>query len=104
MVKLQSQNGPPIALLPERTEPPKEARITWSPVGAESNVPFSGSSYLNVRKALIETFGPFPIVLRNPEHMIVLAAMAAAAGAGSLAYDTLRRALSNQSGIELRDL
>lgn len=114
MVKPTPVYEPPVGIVPtveiagRRTEPlgppsTSQQRITWSPVGTESNVPFSGSSYLAVRKALIETFGPFPIVLRNPEHLLVLQAMAAAAGGGGVAYDTLRRALANLSGIEVRD-
>ena len=77
-----------------------EQGIQWSPISSPVRLQFSGTSYLDVRSALIEAFGQFPVRLTN-DHIPVLNGMCAAAGAGKQPYQQLLTALKQFGNLEL---
>jgi hypothetical protein len=89
-------------------EPPVKGakeRITYSPVGQGLELPFTGLSYLQVRYALIKTFGAFPIRLsKDKGHAGVLRAMGHAVGKeNDLAFQVLADRVEKVDELELRD-
>lgn len=82
----------------------KELGIEYAVVGVPKRLPFDGNSYLSVQHALIDVWGSFPIRLIFDRDYERLKAMAAACGAGGVAYAVLADALKRAGDLELRDL
>ena len=80
-------------------------RITFSPVGAPCELPFTGLGYVRVRDALKDVFGPFPIRLSEAKgHGPILHAMGSAVGKdGEMAFVVLADRLAKWGEMELRD-
>ena len=84
---------------------PKQDVIQWRPLAGASSLPFTGTDYAAVRKALIGMWGTFPIRLSkaNGDHES-MKAMMFAAGAGQEPFHILHQALMQYGDIELQDL
>lgn len=91
-------------LSPVRIQTPgKDQLIKWAPVSSPVDLPFTGTSYGDVRDALKTAFGNFPIRLSSDVHLGVIAGMKAAAGRDVATYDVLYRALTKFTELELTD-
>lgn len=93
---------PPV---PRPTPLVKQDAIEWAPLAGPSRLPFIGTDYASVRKALIGMWGPFPIRLSKTNgDDEAMRAMLFASGPGSAPFHILHQALMQYGEIELRDL
>lgn len=85
--------------------PRKTGELKWAPVALSQRIPYTGSTYPQIRHALTTTFGPFPIKLRFDEEYVedanVLRGMAAASGFPC--YTELHNALLKYHALLLTD-
>lgn len=97
MAQVNQMRSVPIAT------PGKYQMICWAPVSEPTELTFSGTSYIDARRALSDAFGPFPIRLR-PDHMTAITAMAAVAGPQVKIYGLIKQALEKHGNLELTDI
>jgi len=84
---------------------PKQDVIQWRPLAGASSLPFTGTDYVAVRKALVGMWGPFPIRLSKANgDDECMKAMMFAAGEGQEPFHILHQALMQYGDIELQDL
>src|SRR5689334_8779051 len=67
--------------------------IQWAPLAKPVRLPFNGTNYHAVKKALTDTFGSMPIRLHAGEHLQVIVGMKHAAGDGYAPYEILENGL-----------
>lgn len=82
-----------------------EPGLEWCPLASPSRLPFNGTDYQSVRKALIGMWGKFPIRLsRKNADDLAMKAMMIVAGDGNEPYRILLDALATYGEIEVRDV
>lgn len=79
-----------------------EQGISYRLIPKTTRLPFSGTSYLQVKKSLTNAFGPFPIRLSGGEQLMILRGMMCASE-GPEVYRILMNALSQAGEIEISD-
>ena len=79
-----------------------EQTLSYCLIPKSTRLPFSGTSYLAVKKALTSAFGPLPIRLHSGEQLMILRGMMAASE-GPEVYRILMNALSQAGEIEITD-
>ena len=80
--------------------PVPHTSMKWSQLAEGKRLSFLGTSFAEVHKAMLETFGKFPIRLEL-SHVQTMRAMAAAAGAGGKPYTDMADALERFSNLEI---
>lgn len=94
-VVVQANKGPSVSANA------KEQIIEWCPISSPSLLPFTGTSFGDVHRALAKAFGDFPIRLTR-EHLPTLKGMECAAGDGAVPYRMLYTAVDKFNEIEVR--
>lgn len=78
-----------------------EQAIQWAPMSGPERLAFNGTDFEAVQRALVGTFGHFPIRLSKTKHLEILRAMSHAAGDGFKPYSTLTDALDRFGDLEV---
>lgn len=88
-------------------KPLREPTLTWKPLGDGSRLTFQNTSHDQVRAALFQAFGMFPIRLSKAKgDVVALQAMycvANAMGKAGAPYEQLIAALNKYGDVEVSD-